>query len=150
MADNLRLTTLDRLTKQSSTTLGVATAASTPQCQAIADSLNALIKGADVKAVRSVPTVIDAGVATPPADEEANRLNKWLIRIQDDTNGRIFPHEIGTADNTLLGSPTTDFLDLTASVGLAFKNAVEAAYESPYGNSGVVLTIQQVNRSGKQ
>ncbi len=143
----LRLSTIDRQSKPTAMALPVADAITDPQAQSIIDAFDATILGASIKGVVSVPNVVDGGDATPPADEEANRGNKWLMRVQDDVNAKIFTYEIGTADNSQLPSPTDDFLDITAGVGLAIVTAVEAAYESPYGNAGSVLSVQQVNRA---
>lgn len=150
MADFFRISTVDRLGKVTSSTLPVASAATGPNLQAIVDAMDAIILGSAIKGVRTVPTVIDAGSAAPPANTSADRLNKWLLRIQDNVNSKIFTYELGTADNSQLPSSTTDFLDLSAGVGLALKTAVETAYESEYGNAGTLLSVQQVNRGGAQ
>lgn len=142
--------TLDRLSKRTSMTIGVNDAATNPQLQAIVDAVDGIILGSAASGTKTVPTVIDAGSSAAPADTGANRLNKWLLRFQDSTNGKIFTHEIGCADNTQLPSPTSDFLDLTAGTGLALKTAVDAVYRSPYGNAGVLVSVQQVSRSGAQ
>lgn len=141
------VSTIDRLSKRTSTKIPVATAATDPELQAIVDAIDAVILGATASGVKTVATVIDAGTNSPPADEDANRGNKWLMRVQDSVNGKIFTYEIGTADNSQLPSPSSDYLDLTAGVGLALKTAIDAAYESPYGNAGVLLSVQQVNRA---
>lgn len=143
----LRMSTFDRQSKASSMALPVADAITDTQAQAIIDAMDAVVLGSPIKGVVSVPNVVDQGDATPPTDKAANRGNKWLTRVQDDTNGKIFTYEIGTADDSQLPSPTDDYLDLTAGVGLAIVTAVEVGYESPYGYSGSVLSIQQVNRS---
>lgn len=142
----LRMSTLDRQSNPSAMALPVADAITDPQAQSIIDAWDAVILGSAIKGVVSVPNVVDVGSATPPADEDANRGNKWLMRVQDDVNGKIFTYEIGVADNSQLPSPTDDFLDITAGVGLAIVTAVETGYESPYGNAGSVLSVQQVNR----
>lgn len=141
------ISTIDRLSKQTRMVFGVAAAATNPELQATVDAVDAIILGAAASGTKNVPEVIDAGSAVAPTNENAERKNKWLLRIQDSVNGRIFTHEIGTADNTQLPAPTSDFLDLTAGVGLALKTAIDAVYESPYGNSGALLSVQQVNRA---
>lgn len=143
----ITFSTLDRLGKPSSTEFNADNAVTGPQVQAVADALDALILGSPVKAVSAVVTVVDQGSAAPPASNLANRGDKWLMRIQDSTTGQIYTHEIGTADYSQLASPTSDFVDITAGNGLAFKTAIEAAYESPDGNAGVLLSIQQVTRT---
>ncbi len=147
MAVNLSLSTIDRLILPTSTRNGIITGASDPQIQTLTDAWDAVILGADLKATKSEETIVDTGSQTPPSDELANRGQKWLARVQDSTSGRIFTHELGTADFTQLPSPTSDFLDLTAGVGLALKNAFDAIYESPEGNTGVMLSVQQVTRT---
>lgn len=143
----LNVATVDRLSKPTSTSIGVAVGATDPQLQAVVDAVDAIILGAAASGTKTVSTVIDAGVQVAPANAEANRGNKWLMRMQDSVNGKIFTHEIGTADNSQLADPASDYLNLTAGVGLALKTAIEVAYESPYGNSGVLLSVQQVNRA---
>lgn len=147
MAIAMSFSTIDRLVLPTSTRIGAIAAVSNPQIQAIADALDAVILGASIKAVKSEDETIDVGSQTPPADEDANRGNKWLMRFQDSTTGKIYNHELGTADNSQLPSPTSDLLDLTAGVGLALKTAMDAAYESPQGNTGVLLSVQQVTRT---
>lgn len=147
MAIAVALSTIDRLSLATSTRMGAIAAVSNPQIQAWADAMDAVILGANVKAVKSEDTVVDVGSQVPPADEDANRGAKWLLRAQDSTTGNIFTHEIGTADFTQLPSPTSDFLDLTAGTGLALKTAFDAIYESPLGNTGVLLSAQQVTRT---
>jgi hypothetical protein len=127
--------------------MGVDSGATDPELQAIVDAVDAVILGAAASGTKTISSVIDAGSAVPPTSTSAERGNKWLIRIQDSVNSKIFTHEIGTADNAQLPSSTDDYLDLTAGVGLALKTAIEAAYESPYGNVGVLLSVQQVNRA---
>lgn len=147
MALAVSISTIDRLSLATSTRAGAIAAASDPQIQALADAWDTIILGAAVRAVKSEDTVIDTGSQVPPADDLANRGIKWLCRAQDSTTGRIYTHELGTADITQLPSPTSDFLDLTAGSGLALKTAWDAIYESPAGNTGVLLSVQQVTRT---
>ncbi len=147
MAIALSMSTIDRLGLPTSTRMGAIAAVTDPQIQALVDAWDAVILGAAIRGVKSEDDVIDVGSQVPPADELANRGDKWLARAQDSTTGKIFTHELGTADFSQLPSPTSDFLDLTAGVGLALKTAFDAAYESPEGNTGVLLSVQQVTRS---
>jgi len=142
----LTFSSIDRMSNPTSTRMGAIAAVSDPQIQAIADALDAVILGSLVKAVKAEETVVDIGSSAPPSDDDANRGNKWLFRIQDSVKGKIFTHELGTADNTQLPDPATDFLDLTAGTGLALKTAIDAAYESPLENTGVLISVQQVSR----
>jgi hypothetical protein len=126
----------------------VADAALNADIVDFATALQAVILGSTLKATKSVHTIAQQGSAAPPANVNANRQNKWLFRVQDNTTGQIYTHEIGTADNADLPSPTTDFLDLSAGVGLALKTEWDALYQSPDGNAGTLLSVQQINRSG--
>lgn len=148
MATDFTVSTLDRQSKRTSLRIGVDDAATNPELQAIVDAIDAVILGSAASGTKTVATDIDVGSAVPPADKAANRGNKWLLRIQDSTNSEIFTHEIGTADDSQLPTATDDYLDLTAGVGLALKTAIEAAYLSPYGHAGVLVSVQQVNRGG--
>lgn len=143
----ISLSTLDRLSLATSTRNNVIAAATDPQIQTLTDAWDAIVLGASIKAVKSEDTTVDVGSQVPPANELANRGQKWLVRAQDSTTGKIFTHELGTADFSQLPSATSDFLDLTAGVGLALKNAFDAIYESPEGNTGVMLSVQQVTRT---
>lgn len=141
------VSTFDRLSLPTSTQINVDAAESVANLQALDAALNAVILGSSVRGVRTVDEVIDGGSAVPPTDNEANRGSKWLFRSQDGTTQEIFTNELGTADLTALPSSTTDFLDLTAGLGLALKNSWDAVYESKQGNGGVLLSVQQVTRS---
>lgn len=146
MAD-LTLSTIDRQSKPTSTSLPVQDATTNPQAQAIIDAYDALVLGADLRGVITVPNVVDLGSQVPPADDNANRGNKMLVRIQEAVTGKIRRYELGTFDNAQLPSPTDDFVDITAGNGLALKTAIEAVYETENGNAGTVLSIQQITRT---
>lgn len=84
--------------------------------------------------------------AAPASSPLAQRENKWLVRYTDTTTHRIFKTEIPTADLSLLGS-NSEFLDLSAGAGLAFKTAFEAVVKSIAGNAVAVVSVQFVGRS---
>lgn len=147
MTLKLSLSTIDRQEKPTSTRFAVIDAATDPQIQTLTDSMDAVILGQDLKAVKSEETTVDAGGSTVPTSEECNRGNKWLFRFQDSVTGDKFTGEIGTADNTQLPASTSDHLDLTAGVGLALKNGFDAIYQTRLGNTGVLLSAQQVTRT---
>ncbi len=141
----LTVSMIDEQANPTSTRLRVADAITDPQAQAIADAIAALSLGSDPRAVVTVPNIVDAGSAVIPTDPMSRVGNKWLYRLQDDTTGNIYTNEIGCADNDAL--PTgNDFLDLSAGLGQALATAIDAAWESPAGNSGSLLSVQQVNR----
>lgn len=143
----LNYLTYDRLNKPTSMSIDAADAVLDADVQALANAIDAVIRGTALRATKSVVTVIDAGTAGPSSDNEANRGSKWLFRIQDATTGTIYTHEIGTADGGALPSANDDFLDLTAVPGSTLKTALEAVYQSPDGNAGTLLSVQQVNRA---
>lgn len=84
--------------------------------------------------------------SAPAASSAAQRENKWLVRYTDTVTHRIFKGEIPTADNSLLAN-NSEFLDLSAGVGLAFKNAFEAVVKSIAGNAVQVISVQWVGRT---
>ncbi len=139
--------TVDRLSLPTSTQINVDAAESVANLQALDAALNSIILGSAVRGVRTVDEVIDGGSAVPPVDVDANRGSKWLFRSQDSVTSEIFTNELGTADLSILPSSTTDFIDLSAGTGLALKNAWDAVYETKNGNTGVLLSVQQVTRT---
>ena len=147
MATTFNSGPLDRQSNRSTLSVGIKTAATTPQLQALVDAVDGIIIGSEASGTKVVSTPVDVGVSQPPANKDANRGNKWLFRAQDSVNGKIFTHEIGCADNALLASADGDYIDLTGTEGAALKTAFDAVYESPYGNAGVLLSVQQVNRA---
>ncbi len=143
----LTVSMIDEQANPTSTRLNVADAITDPQAQAVVDAMDDLSLGSAGRAVVTVPNVVDAGSSVIPTDPMSRVGNKWLYRLQDSTTGKIYTNEIGCANNDDL--PTgNDFLDLTAGDGLALKTAIDAVWESPVGNAGVLLSVQQVNRKG--
>lgn len=78
----------------------------------------------------------------------AQRENKWLVRYIDETSNKKYQCSIGTADLTKLGS-NSEFLDLAAGPGLAFKTAFEAFAVPPDDPSHAVkvISVQFVGRN---
>ena len=146
----LTFSTRDRFGERTSMTINADNAVTGPQVQAIADALDGVLLGSAVRAVNTIETVVDQGSSVAPNDVNATRFRKWQIQVQDTTTGVIYTHEIGTADASQLPSASSDFLDLSAGVGLALVTAIEAAYESPDGNAGTVVSIREVSRTGTQ
>lgn len=138
--------TIDRLGKPTSLSIGVDDAITDPDVQGLANALDAVIIGADLKATVTVANIVDVGSQVPPNDVNANRGNKWLFRTQVAAeDGKVYDNELGTADSAQLPSAAVDFLDLTQGVGATLKSTWETAWRSPQGNTGVLLTVQQVN-----
>lgn len=84
-----------------------------------------------------------------PSDNPlAQRENKWLCRYHDAVTFQKMDGSIGTADLSLLADHS-EFLDLTAGEGLAFKSAFEAVVKSKYDATHAVIldSVQFVGRS---
>jgi hypothetical protein len=138
---------VDRMGRGTSMAINVAASPVTEDLEALVAAVDAVILGAAASGVVTIPTVIETGSAVPPDNELADRGNKWLLRMQDSTTGKVYTHEMGTADSSQLPAANTDFLALGAGVGAALKTAMEDAWVSPAGNAGVLLSVQQVNRA---
>lgn len=147
----LNFRTYDRENKATSLTILADDLVTSPNVQALADALDAVIRGSAIRATSSIITVVDAGAAGPSTDIDAQRGNKWLMRVDVPLDkqgvGAVYTHELGTCDNSVLSAPADDFLDLSAGVGATLKAAFELIYESPEGNPGTLLSVQQVNRA---
>jgi len=86
---------------------------------------------------------------TPPTDAFAQRELKWLVTYADDTTGKEYQVEIGTAlptDNVTAG---TDYADLTATDIAAFVTAFEAFARAPddLTHTVTVTSIRLVGRN---
>lgn len=146
----LNLSSVDREAKKTSMQMNVDDAILEATVDALANALDGILLGSAVSADVTTTVNMQAGSQVPPAEFFANRGNKWLIRIESIAGadiGKIYTHEMGTADLNQLPATSSDFLDLTAGVGLAFKNALEAAWESPIGSAGTLLSVQAVERT---
>jgi len=86
--------------------------------------------------------------SAPAAVQAAQRENKLLLRYHGATSNQKFNVSIPTFDLTLLPNHS-EFLDLTAGVGLALKDAFEDVVRSPNDSSEVVIldTAQFVGRN---
>lgn len=139
---------------------GLVTALTLPalltQVGALRDAIDDIVIGVEAKESQTVfDTILDDAT---PASAFAQRGNKWLVIYHDNTQFfdppvnaipndaylRTYRVMIPTADNSLLADNDT-FLDITAGVGLAFKNAFEAVAKSPAGGSVIVDSVEQDN-----
>lgn len=95
-----------------------------------------------------------------PADPNAQRERKWLVRYQDtqafldvgNTIGNagyldIFTKEIPCAKLVDLLIPNTDRMDIETGDGLTFVTSLEANMRSPYGGTISVLEVLLVGRN---
>lgn len=144
------ISTKDRQNNSTSMSIGADDAVSNANVSALKAAIDAIILGSAARAAVTISTVVEPGSNGPSTDKDANRGNKWLfsVFVADDKQGSgdTYNYEIGTADNSLLPTADTDFIDLTAGAGLALKSAFEAVYRSGEGNTGVLTSVQQVNR----
>lgn len=91
----------------------------------------------------------DAGPGGASADEFATRKLKYLCRAHDATNLKKFTRELPCPDMSLL-TGNTDFADLSAGAGAAFKADWDANVLSPDGNASVLDSVQLVGRKVKK
>lgn len=144
MPSKLAMSSIDRESEPTRTTMTVNDAATTPELQALADAIDDIILGPDVIAKLTSETVIQSAPQAPPSDKFAERGNRWQIKVQDTANN-IFTHSIGTANNALLPSSTDDSLDLTQTQGLALKTAIEAAYRTKENRTVTLVSCKQIS-----
>ncbi|HEY6020599.1 MAG TPA: hypothetical protein VIY48_12130 [Candidatus Paceibacterota bacterium] len=89
-------------------------------------------------------TYSNAGFAT---DKHAQRENKWLVTMEDNTTHRTESFTIPCADLDLLPDNHSELMDLTAGAGLALKQAVEAVYRSVEDNACTIVSVKFVGRT---
>lgn len=82
---------------------------------------------------------------SPATSKAAQRENKWLVVAEDATLHTLFRHEIPLANTTHV-TGNSDYMDLSAGVGLAFKTAFEGIVDSPGGNSSLLVSVQFVGK----
>lgn len=89
-------------------------------------------------------TFSNAGYAT---DKAAQRENKWLTTMEDNTTHRVETFTLPCADTSLLPDNHSELIDLTANEGLAWKTAVEAVYRTIAGNTATMVSVKFVGRN---
>lgn len=151
IADN----TATKTGKPETASMEVAITTITPANQAAVETAwgNLLTAMAGVTLGRYVKNAVTlarniTGAQIPATDPLAQRENKWLARYHDATTFQNFQCSIPTADVSL-HMANSEFVDLTAGVGLALKTAFEAVVVSPDDSShSVVLdSLQFVGRN---
>jgi len=114
-------------------------------------SIAALI--ADIQPLSYIPlheqfVAIDEAVSDQATDEEGQREKKWRVRYSSSVTGKSYHIEIPGAiltGNLIAG---TDFLNLAAGDGLAFKTAFEAEAREPGTTNAVTVSnVQFVGRT---
>lgn len=107
---------------------------------------------------RRILTIPSTPSGLVPADEEAQREDKWLVGYTDTTAnlaagvsnpyfGKRFTVEIATAELTGHLQLNSDFADLAEADVVAFVNAFEAMVRSPAGGVAEVNYIKFVGRN---
>lgn len=93
-------------------------------------------------------TAKDVGPGGAAADPFATRKGRWLCRYHDGTTLRKANLTIPAPDLALL-TGGTDFADLAAGAGLAFKTAFDTHVQGPDGNAAVLDSVEFRGRNIK-
>lgn len=128
---------------------GESSAASLPVADAIADlditdlfnAIDGVVIGNLGQSTLNNAIEKDAGPGGASADPFATRKGRWLVRYHDAVTLRKANLTIPAPDLALLVTGT-EFANLSAGAGLAFKAAFDAEAEGPDGNGAVVNTVQ--------
>src|SRR5512134_386125 len=86
---------------------------------------------------------------TPPVNAFAQRELKWLVTYADDTSGKEYQVEIGTAEPTGRITAGSDYADLAQAEIAAFVTAFEAFARAPddLTHTVTVTSIRLVGRN---
>lgn len=131
---------------KSSVGINVDDAAGDAALTALFNAVVGVIKGETGQSTLVTSVQKNAGTGLQSADPGAQKEMKWLCRINDATLGKTYRFEIPTADFDAL-PVNSDFLDLTAGVGLALKTAFDAIGQSSYGNGATLISVELVGRT---
>lgn len=118
-------------------------AISVPDAQAIIAACNAVSIGTFGRQEIVVKTPVANGSQVRPGSALAQKENRYRVGYQDLTTLKYGSFTIAAADLTLLPAGS-EFLDLTAGVGLAIKSAVDADGRSDVGNAISVYEVRFV------
>jgi hypothetical protein len=120
-------------------------AATETLCGNLSAALAALVLGRFVK--NSTTYARNVLGSTPASDPLAQRENKWLCRYHDNTTFKKFQVSFGTADLSK-HMTNSEFVDLAAGDGLAFKTAFEAVVVSP-DDAAHTITLDSMQFVGR-
>lgn len=121
----------------------VADGISIANAQALIGAVNAASIGAFGRQDIVTRELVAAGTAVRPTDPAAQKENRFKVTYQDTVTLKYYSFTIPCADLTLLPSGS-EFLDLTAGVGLGIVTNYETYGESELGNPVTVISIQFV------
>lgn len=130
--------------------IATLTAANVVAQQGLQTAFNVAVAGITLGQVNKTTLVYaeTQGVPGPSSNPLAQREIKWLCRYHDATDNQNYQISLGTADISLLEN-NSEFLDLTADEGLAFKDAWEDFVVSPSDptHATVLDSVQFVGRN---
>lgn len=116
---------------------------SVANAQTLIASLNAVSIGSFGRQSITTEELVAAGTNVRPASELAQKENRFRVQYQDNTTLKLYGFTVPAADLTLL-PPGSEYLDLTAGVGLAIKTDFELYGRSELGNAITVISIKFV------
>lgn len=138
--------------ERSSVTISLgSTAVTSANYDAFVTSINALDTA--IQAISYIPLhqtfkAIADEVTDKATNEEGQREKKWRVKYTSTVTGKQYAVEIPGAILTGNLVAGTDFLDLAAGVGLAFKTTFEAEAREPLTNNAVTVdSVQFVGRA---
>lgn len=144
------LSAIDHDNEGTSTSVGLValTGANFVAQGVVLEAVRAAVAGVSTLAYEGTmyPAYVSPREEVAPAFEYAQRETKWLVRYQDNVNGRVESFEIGGADLTLL-SPNTKTLDTTTPEGTALVDAVNTHVRSIAGNAVTFISAVHVGRN---
>jgi hypothetical protein len=112
----------------------------------LATAIDGLSIGTREKITKTLSTILDQGLTTPPANKFAQRELRFVCKYTDSITGKRYSFSIPCADaNLVVGN--TDLIDLTAGAGLALKTAFENDALSELGNAVVLNSVELVGRN---
>lgn len=146
MAKYIVLSAIDRDGKPTKTRIKAKGTAVVGEVSTLAGAVDGITRSSGFGGVMTEETVGIGASDVLPTDGDANRGVKWLVKtsyLDVDGNSKTTQNLIGIADHSLLVAGQ-DKLDITAGVGLAFKNAWEQVFLSPDNTVGTLVEVVQV------
>lgn len=146
MTSYVHIPYVDYSNELSTAKLPVADAISDVNITALFGAVEAITIGNSQQVELRVAIDKDVGVGGIPTAEQAQREMKFLCRYHDATTLKKYTLEIPTPDFTDLAA-NSDFLDVTAGDGLAFKTQFELfVIASLTGNATILDSAELVGR----
>lgn len=100
------------------------------------------------RTVTSVGAIRDLSAGTLPANQNAQREQKLLVKYIDTVTNKKYSFSIGGVDRSLVAQPGTDVVDFANNVlMIALVNAFENNYVSELGNPVSVYASSLVGRN---